>query len=449
MGNINEDIKFVHSLYSVANETTTKKIDFLFFIIVLIVISLIIWANIAQVDELTTGQGKVIPSSKIQKVQYYDGGIISDILVSEGDIIHKDQDLMLIDTTRFKATLEETKESLLSLRVEKNRYEKELLLNYHRTSLPSLHFNKDLNQKAKQYIALQKNIFKNNFYERQNSIEVILLQQDQKIQELLEIQAKVKQLTGSLKLVTQNYQMIAKMVKSGSKSKLDLINIKKEVHTISGDLKIAKLSIPRSQLAIKEFEKLLDEKIQSIKVKTSLALQEIANEMTKLEARLISDADKLDKTVIKSPIDGIIKSINVSTIGSVVQSGVDLIEIIPNSGNLLIEAKIDPKDIAFINPSLKAIVKLTSYDFSIYGGLDATIIKISADSIIDENSRDDKPYYRIVVKANHNFLEYNEEKLPIIPGMIASVDIVTGKKTIMDFILKPILKVKQGALHER
>lgn len=449
MTNKNEDIKFVHSLYSVANDTTIKKIDFLFFIIVLIVISLVIWANIAQVDELTTGQGKVIPSSKIQKVQYYDGGIISDILVSEGDIIHKNQDLMLIDTTRFKATLEETKESLLSLRVEKIRYEKELLLNYQRTSLPNLHFKENLNQKAKQYIALQENIFKNNFYERQNSIEVILLQQDQKIQELLEIQAKVKQLTGSIKLVTQNYQMIAKMVKSGSKSKLDLINVKKEKHTLTGDLQIAKLSIPRAQLAIKEFEKLLDEKIQSIKVKTSLTLQEIANKMTKLEARLISDADKLDKTVIKSPIDGIIKSINVSTIGSVVQSGVDLIEIIPNTGNLLIEAKIDPKDIAFINPSLKAIVKLTSYDFSIYGGLDASIIKISADSIIDENSRDDKPYYRIVVKANHNFLEYNEKKLPIIPGMIASVDIVTGKKTIMDFILKPILKVKQGALHER
>ena len=164
---------------------------------------------------------------------------------------------------------------------------------------------------------------------------------------------------------------------------------------------------------------------------------------------MVSERDKLAKTVITSPVNGIIKLININTIGGVVKSGMDLIEIVPDSDVLLIEAKIDPKDIAFINPSLRAIVKLTAYDFSIYGGLEGEIIEISADSIVDEKSKDQKSYYKIVIKTNKNHLKKDGEKLPIIPGMVASVDIVTGKKTILDFILKPILKTKEGALHER
>ncbi len=148
-------------------------------------------------------------------------------------------------------------------------------------------------------------------------------------------------------------------------------------------------------------------------------------------------------------MDGIIKQINMNTVGGVIRSGMDLIEIVPSSEILLVEAKIDPKDIAFINPKQEAIVKITAYDFSIYGGLEGKIVEISADSIIDKESKDDKSYYKVVVKTTKNYLEKNGERLPIIPGMIASVDIKTGKKTILDFILKPILKTKQNALHER
>ena len=239
------------------------------------------------------------------------------------------------------------------------------------------------------------------------------------------------------------------MVKSGSKSKIELIDKKKEYNTAKGDLKATTLAIPRSKLSIKESEALLEEKSQIIKSKIAIELQEAIAEIKKIETRLITDTDKLEKTIIKSPTNGIIKQINVNTIGAVIQSGIDLIEIVPDSDILLIEAKIDPKDIAFINPHSKAKVKLTAYDFSIYGGLDGQIIEISADSIKDTESTDNASYYKVIVKTNKNYLEYHGEKLTIIPGMIASVDIVTGQKTIMDFFLKPILKVKNGALHER
>lgn len=443
-----KDIKFMHPIYGVANEEESSKVNILFILIVSVIIVLITWSSIAKIDELTKGEGKVIPSSKIQKVQYFDGGIISQILVKEGDYVKLDQPLMKIDTTRFQATYEENEENILSLKTRKIRLKKELNINYEK-DLPKLVFPKELKGVAKQYMNNEKNIFKSRFYERKNSLKIIKLQHKQKKQELIEIQSKEKQLKESLNLIKEQYSTIKKMVRSGSKSKVELLDIKKEYNTIKGDLNAASLSIPRSRFAIEESDTLYKEKYQNIKSDISIELQETISELKKIEARLVSDNDKLEKTVIKSPVNGTIKQININTIGSVVQSGVDLIEIVPDSDILLIEAKIDPKDIAFINPNLKALVKLTAYDFSIYGGLDAKIIEISADSIKDTESKDDKSYYKIVVKTNKNYLEYNNKKLAIIPGMVATVDIVTGKKTIMDFFLKPILKVKEGALHER
>ena len=178
-------------------------------------------------------------------------------------------------------------------------------------------------------------------------------------------------------------------------------------------------------------------------------LQKINTEIKKYESKLVSDEDKLDKTILVSPVDGIIKQINVNTIGGVVKSGMDLIEIVPQSDILLVEAKIDPKDIAFINPQQKAIVKITAYDFSIYGGLEGKIVEISADSIEDKDNKDKTSYYKVVIKTEQNYLEKDKQKLPIIPGMVTTVDIVTGKKSILDFLLKPILKTKANALHER
>ncbi|MCK5295004.1 MAG: HlyD family type I secretion periplasmic adaptor subunit [Arcobacteraceae bacterium] len=455
----NDDIKFVNSLYNAANEDISYKVNYLFIVIIAIVILLLVWANIAKIDELTSGQGKVIPSTKIQKVQYFDGGIISEILIKEGDIVKKGQELLKIDTTRFLASYEETQEIILSLKTQKIRLKKELTLNY-KNSLPTLKFpkqllgdtksyTKQLTNDAKSYKRVQQRIFKNKFYERKNTLKIIGLQQKQKEQELIEIISKKEQLEESLKLIKEQFKTIKKMVKAGSKSKFELINIKKEYTTLKGDLASAILSIPRSKLAIEESTTQIQEKLQIFRSEISIELQETVSELKKTEARLVSDTDKLEKTIIQSPVDGTIKQININTIGSVVQSGVDLIEIVPHSKILFIEAKIDPKDIAFINPTLKVIVKLTAYDFSIYGGLEGKIVEISADSIKDTDSQDNKSYYKIVVKTTKNYIEYNGKKLTIIPGMIASVDIVTGRKTIMDFFLKPILKVKERALHER
>ena len=253
----------------------------------------------------------------------------------------------------------------------------------------------------------------------------------------------------SVKLLSQQKRTIEKLVKSGSKSNIELLEMQNKFNDTNGELENTQLAIPKAKLAINEAKSKIKERTSNFKSESSTQLQEVETELKRIKARLVSDNDKLSKTIVRSPVDGIIKLINMNTIGGVVKSGDDLIEIVPDSNILLVEAKIDPKDIAFINPTQKAIVKLTAYDFSIYGALDGKIVKISADSIEEKNTQENKTYYKVIIRTEKNYLERDGEKLPIIPGMIASVDIITGKKTIMDFILKPILKTQQNALHER
>jgi len=442
------DVNFVHSLHAQANARVNKKIDTLFLLIVAFFVGVITWAAFSEIDELARGEGKVIPSEKIQTLQNLDGGLVSEILVKEGEHVKIDQHLMKIDTTRFQASLEENRQAYWGLLVKKVRLEAEYKINP-KKRLPRLKFPDILKQNVPSIIINERRVFQIRVDEFKSALDILENQLGQKVQESIEMKGKLSQLKDSKKLTQEELKTVKQLVKSGAKSKIELINIKKELNTINGDIKATELSIPRAQLAIKEVKNKILEKLKNFKSEAVGELQEINAEVKKLESKLISEKDKLEKTVIKSPVNGFIKLININTIGGVVKSGQDLIEIVPDSDVLLIEAKIDPKDIAFINPKLKAIVKITAYDFSIYGGLEGQIIEISADSIVDEKSKDQKSYYKIVIKTDKNFLEKDGEKLPIIPGMVASVDIVTGKKTILDFLLKPILKTKQGALHER
>ena len=441
-----QDIKFVNSLYGHAYDKPRFEIDLLFISVVIIIVGLIGWSMIAQVDEVARGDGKVIPSNKIQKVQNLDGGLVAEILVKSGEHVQKEQPLMKIDTTRFQASLEEAKEERLILLAKKARLEAQLEYNPSKTK-NTIQFPQEIQNLS--YTAMEKNIYNNKIDEYRSSLKILELQLEQKIQEEKEIESKIAQLKRSVTLVKEQFITIEKMVKSGSKSKVELLNIQKEYNQLDGDLSSAELSLPRSKFSIAEAENKILEKVKGFKSDTYNELQEVTSELNKIDSRLISEKDKLEKTVIRSPVDGIIKQIHINTIGGVVKSGVDLIEIVPDSDILLVEAKIDPKDIAFISPAQKAIVKITAYDFAIYGGLDGKIIEISADSMIDKESKDNKSYYQVTIQTEKNYLERNGEKLPIIPGMVASVDIITGKKTIMDYFLKPIIKIKEGSLNER
>ncbi|MBD3829324.1 MAG: HlyD family type I secretion periplasmic adaptor subunit [Arcobacter sp.] len=443
-----EDLEFIYSSYANSNEHPSNVSRIIFMLISGIFIIFLLWASLAEIDELARGNGKVIPTDKIQTVQSLDGGIISEIFVKEGDIVKFDDPLMKIDTTRFQATLEESRQEYLSLLALKARLEIESTIDIEK-DLPELKFDEKILSDSSRYDINEKMLLENRFRELKSSVNVLKNQENQKIQELKEIESTIKKLTDSLGFIEEQRKTIRKLVERGIKSNYDLLDIEKEYNQTKGDLQTAKLSISRSNFAILEAGNRIQEKLNTFRSEASTELQKTVSQINRFEAKLVGDRDKVAKTTITSPVDGIIKQLNFNTIGGVVQSGMDLIEIVPLSDALVVEAKIDPKDIAFINPSQKAIIKITAYDFSIYGGLDGKIVEISADTIVDKESKEGKSYYRVLVKTDKNYLERKGKKLPIIPGMVATVDIVTGKKTILDFILKPILKVKQDSLHER
>jgi len=443
-----EDLDFVNTIGAQEHSKILKKALLLFFLIIAFLLYAFYWMYTSKIDELTRGEGKIIPSGKIQKIQSLDGGIILDIFVNEGSIVKKGQALMKIDSTRFKASLEENKKKYNHLLISKIRLLAESDIDLSKKS-PSLNFSKYLLKEDLSFSQGDQLLFDKRREELNSTIQIFELQKGQKQQELLEIKSKKKHLLISLNIIKKEKKTIKKLVEKRSKSNLELLRIQKEFNAKKSELSAVTLAIPRLKLSIKEITMKKEEKLKMFKAGVYNELQKINTEIKIYESKLITQKDKIDKTILLSPVDGIIKQINKNTLGGVIRPGVDLIEIVPNSKDLLVEAKIDPKDIAFINPNQEAIVKLSAYDFSIYGGLEGEIIEISADSIIDKDDKNSKSYYKVVIKTKKNYLRNNGVNLPIIPGMVASIEIKTGKKTILDFILKPILKTKTNSLHER
>jgi len=443
-----EDVEFIDTLYAQEHASVGFKAVFLFFVIICFFVGAVAWAFYSEIDELARGDGKVIPSEKIQTIQSLDGGLISSILVKEGSIVKKGQALIKIDTTRFKASLEENRQTYFHLIVTRTRLEAESSINVN-ARIPKFRIAKNIRREVGAFVKADYKLFLSRIEELKSTISIFKIQLRQKEQELLELKSKKEELEKSIIFVKEEKETVEKLVRKRAQSKVELIRINKELNKTEGEIRTTQLSIPRAKFAILEAKHRITEKSKIFRSEASNELQKINTEVKKYKSKLVAEKDKVAKTVLLSPVNGIIKQIYINTVGGVVRSGMDLIEIVPQSKVLLVEAKISPKDIAFINPKQKAIVKFTAYDFSIYGGLDGKIVEISADSLIDKESKDQASYYKVVVQTDKNYLEKDGEELPIIPGMVTSVDIVTGKKSILDFLLKPILKTKQNSFHER
>ncbi|HAT7073631.1 TPA: HlyD family type I secretion periplasmic adaptor subunit [Legionella pneumophila] len=353
----------------------------------------IIWANYAILDEVTIGQGKVIPSSEVQVIQNLEGGIIQNIFVKEGQIVKKDQILMQIDNTRFMSSYAEAEKKIDALEIEIIRLNAE--------------------------ISDTKPVFPDKFIKTYpHLVQDQLSLYESRMREL-------NQLKKSLELAQKELDLTRPLLKGGSVSEVEVIRLERSVSEIKGNI-----------------EKFKSEELDKLnKARTELFALVEANK---------ADKDRLTRTTVRSPVYGIVKQIKTTTIGGVVQPGSDLLEIVPLDDTLLIEAKIRPSDIGFIHPGQKAMVKITAYDFSIYGGLEGVVEHISADTIIDEKTdKKEESYYIVKVRTEKNYLGTEKKPLPIIPGMQATVDILTGQKSVLQYLLKPILKAKQSALRER
>ncbi|WP_370599863.1 HlyD family type I secretion periplasmic adaptor subunit [Pseudomonas nitroreducens] len=399
----------------------------------------IVWAYFANIEEVTKGEGKAIPSSKVQTIQNLEGGIVSEIFVREGQVVEKNQPLLRLDDTRFASNKGETEADRNSLeaRVERLSAEAE-----GREPVFTNALKKDAPQVVEDQMALYQ-----TRQQRQSSEQNILQEQlRQKNQELQEFRAKVQQYRSSLGLVQQEINMSEPLVKSGAVSPVELLRLRRSAVEISGDLNATSLAIPRAEAAVNEIQRKIEESKLGFRSDALKELNEVRTDFNKLTATSRAIDDKVNRTLVVSPMRGIVKQLKVNTIGGVVQPGSDMVEIVPLEDNLLVEARVRPQDIAFLHPGQPATVKFTAYDYTIYGGLKAKLELISADTITDDKGNS---FYLIQVRTDKNHLGTDAKPLLIIPGMVATVDIITGEKSVLDYILKPVLKARWEALRER
>lgn len=402
----------------------------------------LIWAVFAELDEVTVGEGKVIPSSQVQIIQNLEGGIVSGIPVKVGDIVHKGDIVIQLDQTRFSSSLGETKakyDALLAkaARLSAEAYGKALLL-------PA-----DVLKNNPHLAADETELYYSRQRELNATLSVLQQQANQRAQELQEKKAKLKQLEESLSLIDKELKISRPLAAQGVMSDVEILRLERQFSDIRGEMDAARLSIPRLEQATEEARTKVVGAMAKFRSDAANDLNLANAELAGTTATNVAAVDRLARTAIRSPMTGIIKQIKANTIGGVIQPGVEVMQIVPLEDTLLVETKVRPSDVAFVHPGQDAMVKLSAYDFSIYGGMEASVENISADTITEDKNGKTESYYLVQVRTKKSTLASQGKNLPIIPGMLSTVHIRTGKKTVLNYLLKPVMKAKYEAMRER
>ncbi len=395
-----------------------------------------LWAMLAQVDELTRGEGRVIPARQVQVIQSLDGGIVGEILVKEGDTVKEGQPLIKIDETRFISDLKGSRATYLALQAKAARL---------RAIAEGMPFDppSELVKEEPALVEQERALYMNRKAELEAQIGIARQQLAQRSHELEEVRARREQASQSFELTSKELNLTRPLLQSGAVSDVDLLRLERDVSRFRGERDQASAQLTRIQSAISEALRKIEGVELDFRNQARTELADTQGKLKSLNEGNVALSDRVKQAVLKSPVHGTVKRLLVNTVGGVVQPGRDILEIVPLEDALLLEARVSPRDIAFLHPGQKAFVKFTAYDFSIYGGLEGALEHIGADSVIDEKGN---AFYLVRVRTLKSSLG---ENLPIIPGMVAEVSILTGKKSILSYLLKPVLKAKQHALTER
>ena len=417
--------------------STTKSSRLLIWFSFLFFITLLTWMYFAQIDQLIRGTGRVIPSKKIQTIQNLEGGIISKVWVKEGDIVQIDDVLVELEKKNFQSKEQENNLKIYALKAKILRLEAEI--KGKKLTLRKGVLKENLKQELQLY-----NVNKNSL---KQEISILKKQLFQKQNELKEKKSKKVHLKKRLNLTQQEVQMKKDLLEQlvGSRNELNLAQQK--LSSIEGEYSATQLAIPRLVSVIEEVRSQIKQSKVKFQKKAVEALTIAKDELARVKQLNISKTDRVSRATVRSPVAGVVQQLFFNTIGGVVKAGEEIIEIVPSDDGLVIQTKIRPSDIAFIRLGQEVIVRFTAYDFSIYGSLKGKVMNISADTII--NKMDKRSYYQIEVKTQKNYLGNKKNRLKIRTGMVTTVDIISGKQRIMDYVLKPILRAKLNVLSER
>ncbi|MGV8834040.1 MAG: HlyD family type I secretion periplasmic adaptor subunit [Devosia sp.] len=403
----------------------------------------IAWASWAQVDEVSRAAGRVIPSGKTQIIQSAEPGVVIDILVRAGEQVRAGQQLMRLDDTTTSSNAGEVEAQVMALQAQVARLEIEaagiLLSEY---ACPT-----EVQTRAPAVCANQSDLLDARIAGLTQSKNVLGQRVEQRQRELNEVTSNIGSLGRSLDISRERLGLIEPLAERGLVARTELLATQSEANDLAGRVAAAEQSSKGLQAALQEA--ILQQGQADLQFRQD-ALAELTTRGAELASgleQLRGASDRVARTDIRSPVDGIVNSVDITTIGAVVQAGTKLLDIVPVSDRLLVEARLKPSDVAFVVPGQAARVKLTAYDFSVYGGIDAVVENVSADSIVDPQTQE--TYYLVLIQADNITIAHNGKSLPILPGMVTSVDILTGKKTVLQYLLKPINKARQEALSER
>ncbi|MES9964974.1 MAG: HlyD family type I secretion periplasmic adaptor subunit [Candidatus Sedimenticola sp. 20ELBAFRAG] len=433
------DADFAPDVDAAFVQGATPRSKLLLFLVLLFFVVALIWAKYAIIDEVTHADGKVIPSSRVQVIQNLEGGILESINVIEGEIVEVGQVVLHIDNTGVAASFGELQSKRFNLmgvieRLSAESEEREPV------------FAPELVAEHKEIVTAQRSIYEARKAELQSQLAILRQQADQRKQEKVELINKLRRLRSSRTILKEEMDITEPLVEKSIVPRVELLKQKRAFNDLVGEIEASKLAMPRADSAIREANRRIEEKFLAFKTEIVRELSQQKAELSAVEESMTAAKDKVVRTDVRSPVKGVVKEIKIRTVGGVIKPGEDLMEIVPIEDSLRIEARIRPADVAFLSPGQEAMVKFTAYDFSIFGGIPGKVEQISADTILDERG---EAFYKVIVKTETNNLRRGDEVLPIIPGMVSSVDVITGEKSVLTYLLKPIFKAKEMALTER
>lgn len=401
------------------------------------------WASFAELDELARAQGKVIPAGKTQIIQSAEPGVVDEILVREGEQVKAGQLLVKLDDTNTSSSQGEVEAKVMALRAQVARLQDEVAGD----SAKTFDCPKEVAEKVQGVCDSETSLQLARRQTLQQGEQVLQARVEQRQRELNQAMADKDRLTQTADLAQQKLDLLKPMVDKKLVSRTEYITAQQAVADAKGQLDATVQSIAKSQAALQEAQLQVQQAELQFRQDAQTDLTGKLAELASAEETLRGASDRVSRTDIRSPVDGIVNSLAVNTVGGFVNAGEKLLDIVPVAEKLLIEARLQPSDVAFVLPGQPANIKFTAYDFSIFGGLKGKVQNVSADSIVDPNTRE--AYYVVLIETDASSLSYRGRDLPILPGMVSSVEILTGHKTVLQYLLKPINKARDEAFHER
>ncbi len=434
-----EDLQFMEELEAAVRLKPSATSNLMLISTGALVVILVGWMAYFNIDEMTHGEGQVVPTSEIQIVQSLEGGVLKELMVAEGEMVKKDQPLLKISDVAFASEERGTAAKQESLLLKKARLDAE-------ASGKAFVMPAELAAKVPDIARNEEQLYQSRQRELENGKAILNDRISRAEAQLSELGAKVSRLSESKKLVQQELEITRKMVEQRAVPKLDQIRLEREVNDLSGQINEAAEERQGLRAELSASQKERQDTENKFKSQALGELNDVQTQLSQLNESLTAIGDRVDRSELRSPVDGVVNKIMLKTIGGVVEPAMKLVEIVPIDDELKIIARVPPSDVAFIHPGQPVKVKISAYDPQRYGSLEGELVRIGATSVTDSKGN---IFFEIEVKTKQNHLGTADKPLPITPGMVAQTEIITGDRSILGYLMKPIFRAKDKALTER